>query len=276
MNLSLSTRHPAGSISTGRFSQRFWHLFLIGLVGIATLPLIITPMIREGKIPEGLPEMPLPALVGLSLINPILLLAIGCAMGAWLAPKLGLISLMVNWRINGTFAWPHLRAVAPLAVGLGLIFALIALLIDALFQPLLSEEWLAAAAEAANSGGIGRFAAGLMYGGVTEEIMLRWGALSFAGWIVWWIAQRGKGTPSGTVLWIGIVVAALLFGVLHLPAVAAHAPLDGALVIRTIGLNSLGGLVFGWLFCRYHLEAAMLAHASTHVGIAVISWMGLG
>ena len=47
-------------------------------------------------------------------------------------------------------------------------------------------------------------------------------------------------------------------------------------VLRVVSLNALAGLFFGWLFWRYHLEAAMLAHASAHVGFALLAWTGLG
>ncbi len=275
MRLSLRTRQPQVSLSTGRFGQRFWPLFLIGLLGVATLPLIIMPMISAGTISEGLPDLSLPVLVSLSLINPVLFLTVGVALGAWLTPRLGLFSLIVNWRINGDSVWPHLRSVAPRAILLGVAFALATVLLDAFLEPLFSVEWLEAAGEAGEPGGAGPLIAGLLYGGITEELMLRWGMLSLVAWIVWRLGQRAEGPPSGAVLWVAIVVAALLFGAGHLPAVATLAPLDAVLVLRTIGLNALGGLLFGYLFCRYHLEAAMLAHASAHIGFAIIAWAGL-
>jgi membrane protease YdiL (CAAX protease family) len=231
-------------------------------------------MIRAGALPEGLPELPLAALVALSMINPVLYLAITAAVGAWLAPKIRLTSLVVDWRVNGSAVWSRLRAVVPFAVGVGLVLSLVTVLLDALFQPLLSPEWREAAAQVAEPGGIGPLVAGLLYGGITEEIMLRWGALSFFAWAVWRLFQRGEGAPSGGVLWIAIGLAALLFGAGHLPAAAALAPLDTMLIVRTVSLNALGGVFFGWLFCRYHLEAAMVAHASAHVGFALIAWSG--
>jgi hypothetical protein len=36
-------------------------------------------------------------------------------------------------------------------------------------------------------------------------------------------------------------------------------------------LNALGGVLFGWLFWRRSLEAAMVAHATTHVGFFIIN-----
>jgi membrane protease YdiL (CAAX protease family) len=65
------------------------------------------------------------------------------------------------------------------------------------------------------------------------------------------------------------VVAALVFAAGHLPALAAMVEPTPALVARTLALNAIAGLVYGWLFLTRGLEAAMLAHGATHVGFAL-------
>jgi membrane protease YdiL (CAAX protease family) len=71
------------------------------------------------------------------------------------------------------------------------------------------------------------------------------------------------------VMWFSILLAALLFGVLHLPAVATLTPLTSLLVARTVLLNAFGGVVFGWLYWRRSLEAGMVAHATAHIGMSL-------
>jgi hypothetical protein len=121
----------------------------------------------------------------------------------------------------------------------------------------------------------GALLSGLLYGGITEEIMLRWGVLSLLAWAGWRILQRGRGSPGPVLMWSATISAALVFGIGHLPAVAALVPLSTALVARTITLNTLAGVVFGWLYWGRSLEAAMLAHGAAHVGLALLAWMGL-
>lgn len=232
-------------------------------------------MIEVGGLPEGAPDWPLPAVVALSLTNPVLLLAVGAAVGAWLAPKLGLLSLIATRAEEGRAIGPPLLSAAPLAIGCGLALAAVTLLLDMAFQPFLSDEWRSAAADISDRGRAGPLISGLLYGGITEEIMLRWGVLSFFAWAVWRVFQRGSGTPSLTTMWTAIVTAALIFGIGHLPAAAALAPLDAVLVFRVVALNALAGTLFGWLFWRRHLEAAMIAHGSTHLGFAALGWLGL-
>jgi membrane protease YdiL (CAAX protease family) len=276
MHTPLDVAAPLGAPPRVGFGVRFWPLFLIGLAGVATLPFLLVPLIRSGGLPPGVPDLPLPVLVGLSMINPVLYLAGGAALGAWLAPGLGLRSLMVERAQTGSPLGPALGASAPLALGTGLGLAVLTASLDLLFQPLLSEEWTRAAAEQPASGELSALLPGLLYGGITEEIVLRWGMLTLFAWIGWRLLQKGRRTPSAMVMWTAIVLAALLFGLGHLPAAAAIAPLDPILVLRTVSLNALAGIFFGWLFWRRHLEAAMLAHASAHIGFALLAWVGPG
>jgi hypothetical protein len=256
------------------FGRRFTRLFGAGLLGIAALPPALAPMVRAQQAAGTLPpDLSLEVAVALSLINPTLLLAISAAVGARLAPKLGFASLIAGESGEHNATAP-LGAVAGRAVVLGLLAGGLIVALDGLFRPYLSPAWHEAAAKVAQPGSVGSLVSGLLYGGITEEILLRWGVLSFLAWALWRLVQRGAARPSPLVVWSALALAALLFGLGHLPAVAALSPLDGPLVMRTIVLNALPGLCFGWLFVRHHLEAAMLAHASAHVAMALAAWLG--
>ncbi len=73
------------------------------------------------------------------------------------------------------------------------------------------------------------------------------------------------------LVWAAIILAAVLFGLGHLPALAGMVTLTPLIVFRTVLLNALGGLLFGWLFWRRNLETAIVAHAAGHVGFFVIN-----
>jgi membrane protease YdiL (CAAX protease family) len=72
-------------------------------------------------------------------------------------------------------------------------------------------------------------------------------------------------------MWLAIVVSAVLFGVGHLPALVQAVELTPVLVARTILLNAIAGVIFGWLYWQRSLETAMLSHASFHVPLLVLS-----
>lgn len=106
----------------------------------------------------------------------------------------------------------------------------------------------------------------VLYGGISEEVLLRWGLMSFLVWAGWRISQRSCGEPSATVVWLAIGLSALLFGISHLPAVAAAMGSVPASIVAYITLgNAMFGIVAGFLFWRYGLEAAITAHVLAHV-----------
>ncbi len=62
------------------------------------------------------------------------------------------------------------------------------------------------------------------------------------------------------------VVSGILFGLGHAPGyLAAGCRKTPALFATMISLNLWGSLIFGWLFWRYGLLVAMVAHSLFHL-----------
>ena len=109
-------------------------------------------------------------------------------------------------------------------------------------------------------------AAKVLYGGVTEEVLMRWGAMTAMIWLPWRLLQKKIGLPEVAYVIGAILVTAVLFGVGHLPATAAIGiELTGSVVAYIIIANSVPGILFGFLYWRYGIEAAIIAHAGAHV-----------
>lgn len=219
-------------------------LSLIGLPGVLSLLLVL---------PE-LPGVPKWAL----LINPTVLLVTAACAGTWAAKRCGL-------RLSAAPVMEPKRAVD---IGAGVLIGVVVALADhsgrALWQgplgmpPSIIEGWSATS-----------LLVGLLYGGVVEEIVFRWGLMSLVVLALWRILARRAVTPSTGVLLAGVSFAALIFAASHLPAVAATgAELLPSVALRTLLLNTLVGLLYGWLFVRRDLIAAIAAHAGTHLGFA--------
>ena len=117
---------------------------------------------------------------------------------------------------------------------------------------------------------------GVLYGGLSEEIMMRWGLMSFVAWAGARLFARDATRPPAAIFVSAIVIVALLFAAGHLPAAAMISSLSPAVVGRILLLNAVAGLLFGWLFWRRSLESAMVAHASVHVAFAVAQTLGWG
>jgi len=103
-------------------------------------------------------------------------------------------------------------------------------------------------------------------GGITEELLLRLFVMSAVVWLLTRIWRRGP--PA--VFWVANLVAAVLFGLGHLPATAALVPLTPIVVTRAIVLNGLAGVVAGWLYWRRGLESAMVAHFAADIVLHVV------
>lgn len=87
-----------------------------------------------------------------------------------------------------------------------------------------------------------RFLGGLLYGGITEELLMGLFLLSLVAWFFgrWWKTAAGMPTPGA--FRAAILVVAVIFGLGHLPATAALAPLTQTLVMRALVLNGVAGV----------------------------------
>lgn len=258
-----------------RYVRQFFALFVPGLVGILALIPVAVPLLesRLRTVPDA-PAVPVPILALLSIIQPTILLVIAIVVGIWLAPRLRLRSHLVARARDGIRILPALRGELAIAAGLGSAAAIAVIILDLLFQPLLGQT--AEILVEAQPRTVAVTIAGVLYGGMTEELLLRWGLMSFLAWLGWRLIQSKGGEPRPLVMWTGISVAAVIFGLAHLPAVASLAPLTFMLALRTVLLNALAGLVYGWAYWRRSLEAAMLAHASSHIVFTLVAGLQSG
>lgn len=250
---------------TSSYLRRFLPVWATGTLGVLALWLQAPPAALFEQAPQ-LRDLPLAGVKALLLVNPWMLMTAFAAIGAALAHRVALAS-----RLAG-HTHAELAPAQALLAGLGVAVVLAGA--DAALADSLGPSWreVMARAQAAPQGPA--LLIGMLYGGLAEEVMMRWGVMSLVAWALWRVSRRSAAPlcatpPSPGVMWTAIGVSALVFALAHLPALAQSAPLSPALVARTLALNMLGGLVYGWLFWRRSLESAMIAHASTHVGLAL-------
>jgi membrane protease YdiL (CAAX protease family) len=245
------------------FGRRFLALFLPGLLGIAALPFALLPLLRqafESQPPPG--GIGFTLFVLLTLINPVILLATGVAVGLAFAHRVGFRSRIDDRVSFGTPLGPGLRADSGVALAVGVVVGIVVLAGDMALRPLLDG---AAADIARAMPSHAALLAGLLYGGITEELVTRWGLLSLVAWALWRVLQRNDQPPLRWIVWAAIAVSAAAFGAAHLPLTGAVTDLTVPVVLRALLLNGLGALAFGWLYWRRSLEAAMLAHGASHI-----------
>ena len=166
-------------------------------------------------------------------------------------------------KLNYLYKW------API---LGLIFGILIYSLDLLFAPYLKDL-----SEAATQAGYQfvwwKSLLAAFYGGIFEEILMRLFSLSFYAWIITWVLSKFRKEEikeNKTVIWFAIIFSAISFGVGHLPTLMAMTELTTILVIRTVLLNALPGIFFGWLFYKKGLEHAMVSHFFADISLHLI------
>jgi hypothetical protein len=104
------------------------------------------------------------------------------------------------------------------------------------------------------------------YGGINEELLMRLFGLSALAWLLSLIFHTEVGTPTVAVLWIVNIVMTIIFGLGHLPALKMTVgEISRIMFARSLILNAPIGLLCGWLFWTYGIEAAIMAHFSADI-----------
>ena len=229
-------------------------LWLLGMPGVVAVVWTLVPLLSANA---ALLPLPLWAIVLLSGLQTAVLLALAVTVGAWLAPRVGLQAPAVSAWLGGRSVGAALRpqwlpGLCGGVAGAAWLWALSRLAPEAL-RPSDPASAMPLVVK-------------VLYGGVTEELLVRWGAMTLLLWLVWRVVQRGQGRPGGGLVALAVVLSALLFAVGHLPAAQAMA---GVLTVPVVAFvlvgNTAFGLLAGWLFARRGLDAAILAHGLAHL-----------
>ena len=110
------------------------------------------------------------------------------------------------------------------------------------------------------------------YGAVIEEVMLRLFAMSLVAFILHLIFGKRDKKPAPAVLIAANVISALLFAAGHLPATLILIGNSPMIIARCFLLNGGIGLLFGYLYRKYGLRYAMIAHGGCHI-VSKLIWI---
>jgi hypothetical protein len=91
---------------------------------------------------------------------------------------------------------------------------------------------------------------------VEEELIYRVFIATLAAWLVWLAVSNFYREPKQFAQWVGILAAAYLFGLAHVPGLSnvAHP------VLRAVTINGIAGIVLGSIYWWRGLELAILTH----------------
>ncbi len=258
-----------------KFKTRlFAILWIAGVTGVLSFLLVDLSALLANLPGAAGGSLPFPPFVLkiLSTIQTSVLVSIAILVGVALAHKVGLSSPAAEALAGGGNVRGALRPqVVPGLIG-GLAGGIAIPLAWLLWKPSLPPAFVTRA-EQLNR--VLPFPTRLLYGGITEELLLRWGVMTLLVWLAWRVLQRGKGRPRTVWFVSAIIVSSVLFGLGHLPLVRALAvDFTVAIVGYIVVANSLFGFIAGYLYWKRGLEAAIIAHMMAHV--IIITAMSLG
>ena len=234
-------------------------LWLAAMAGVVVLTLTVLPQFLL-HTPQRAPQW---LVLVSSLLQSGVLLALAAWAGAALSQPLGLAGApAIAAALSGSGIWAAFKPQLIPAVVTGLLAGLGLLALQHLAPDALHDLAIIYTIP---------IAAKLLYGGITEEVLMRWGLMTVLIWLAWRPVRKNAAPARPAYIVGGIVVAAVLFGAGHLPAVAAMGVVIDAPVIAYVILgNALPAMLFGYLYWRRGIEAAMLAHALAHA-VAVLA-----
>lgn len=224
-------------------------LWMLGIAStVAGIPYIFA--IQRDAIAQA--PVSAPTLALLLVVQTAVLLLVAVSIGVRLAQRLDV-------RLGTT------RRGIVYAVTLGMVSAVMIFGGDALFRTMgiiiaVEEDSIAAWKAVLAS----------LYGGVVEELLLRLFLMTLLVALAAKLTRTDRPTESVALMWPIIVIVAIVFGLLHLPATSSLVALTSLVVLRGLALNGIGGVVFGWLYWRHGLAAAVTSHFFADICLHVL------
>ena len=203
-------------------------------------------------------------------INDVLLGVITAVQSAGYGLVLGVAGILLGkktgmWKDEKNINRQPLVATVLVALAGGLAMILLDIYWFSAYSPVIWDSY-------ATKPSIAFLLGSVIYGGVIEEVMLRLFMMSLIALLLHKLFWRKQEQAPVAALVLANILAALLFAAGHLPTTAVLMGLTPMIIFRCFLLNGGLGLLFGWLYRKYGLRYAMIAHAGCHV-VSKLIWI---
>ena len=190
----------------------------------------------------------------IAMLQPLLLGVFAIYGGHRFSEKVQLRSLL-NEKIEGPIEMNRkrfsLKESIPFVVLFAAVIAVLNLGFDVLFQSWLPETFQANF----SIPNLNQMASNILYQGIGQEILLRFGIMTT---LIYVFSSRGRDLNPWVFL-VGMIFTAVLYGFAK-SNVVVGVDIRFITLLRTLLLNILPGMVFGWLYYKFHFEAAVFSH----------------
>jgi membrane protease YdiL (CAAX protease family) len=237
-----------------------WKLFFVLLIMCVVTSILVIPYSLEITASE----VKISAIIMIAAIaQTLVLFSVVIFLGLLLSKHTGMGAPILQGVLEGKNQTKELKSIILPSVCFGVLAGILIILSSIPFNKLIPQL-----SEVSSSAWKAFFAS--FYGGIAEEVLLRLFLVSLFVWITLKIKKTKDGHPAIFGIWLSIILAAIIFGLGHLPATSQITALTGTVVIRAIVLNGIGGIIFGWLYWKKGLESAMIAHFSADIVLHII------
>lgn len=201
---------------------------------------------------------------GLALAQPILLGIVAIYFGHRFLEKVQLRSLIYEGVENSRLLNFNrekftLKESVPFVVIISGGLALLNLGVDFIFQ-----QWLPVInIPTAENTTVWQVLSNILYSGFGQEILLRLGVMTT---LIYILSSRGQSLTKNNYLF-GFIFTAILYALSQQNSIAPNGDFTALLWIRHLLVNALDGILYGWLFYKFHFEAAFISHMLTNVFI---------
>lgn len=254
-------------------TKQFVILLAAGMIGVFSLSLIdLTSLVAILSIPSGteIPEITWGIkLLGLAQYG--LILTVAVFIGLKFAHRVNLTSPLSGAISKKEKLWPALAPQLLPGICAGIAGGLMVILATTIWKPFWPSEVVMRITQL---GEILPLPTRIFYGGITEELLLRWGFMSFLVWGGWRLFQKSYEKPSSALYVLMILTSSLVFAVGHLPMAYLLSPdTSMALISYVIVANSAFGFIEGYLFWKKGLEASIIAHICAHLTMFTANYL---
>jgi len=229
---------------------------------IAIMPFALT---LQSDLLNEIP-FPLPIVLLLSIVQSSILFFVLILTGLFISKKIGFgAPILERWSEKKEIK-TYIKSIIGISIGLGILAGILIILADYIlyFSAAVSNT------AATNYPPVWQGLLASFYGGINEEILLRLFFMSLLVWIIFKIKKTDDDNPTNLSIWLSIILAAILFGLLHLPITTSITAITPVIIARALLLNGIGGVIFGWLYWKKGLESAMLSHFSADIILYVV------
>lgn len=237
-------------------------LFSLGFLGIASIVPLIPQLLslQSAELPMSVEMIQI-----ISVAQSSILLLLMIWLGSVFSKKVGLSAPVVVALARSESVFKQLKPqLLPAVIG-GITGGIFILLFLGILSSYLPPEFLSAGEKF-----IPPWYTKMLYGGITEELLMRWGLMSFFVWGIYRITQKDGAEIRSHNYIIAIILSALIFGLGHLPVAFALSPEVTAPLIAYIILgNAAFGFIAGYLYWKRGLECAIAAHMIAHITMIV-------